>query len=383
MPVTEVPAATTVDSATTTTVAAPKEFNGWDEQGTPIRVEREAPKKADSATAAEEKDKTKPDSSTGEKKDKKTADTASDSATDTEQKRKQRTSEDTERRINELLDELKTVRRERDDLKSGKTSDTRESKPASQPAAEAKIPPLKQFLKEYFAKPDNKGKEYEDGVDAWQTLRDAEASKQLEQRIRQQIAAEAVQRDVANRVTEAKKLYPDFDQRIGPAVNAIKDDAQIPFAVKTVIDQSPVFEHLLYVLGEPATLKDIIATAKSNPGAALRKILLTEQLVVAELAKAKGKGKTGEEAKGDEGKGEDGKEKTGERGRDESGKFTSDKKDDAASETKPRAPKPPSEVGGRGTASEDGLRTAAAANDFGAFEKEQNRRVAARFNKAG
>ena len=43
-------------------------------------------------------------------------------------------------------------------------------------------------------------------------------------------------------------------------------------------------------------------------------------------------------------------------------------------ELKPRAPKPPSEVGGRGAAGEDALRAAASSGDFRAFEAEESRR---------
>ena len=49
-------------------------------------------------------------------------------------------------------------------------------------------------------------------------------------------------------------------------------------------------------------------------------------------------------------------------------------------EIKPRAPKPPSEVGGRGAVGDNPLRTAAAANDFSGFDAEQSRRKFAKAN---
>ena len=357
-------AAATVDSATTKEAPAVTDFNGWDEHGTPIRIEPETPPtKQDSAPV---KDKAAADSAPQRDK---TADTASESATDKDQKPHLKTREDTEKRFKEILDENKALQRRLESLERSKTSEPRDGKQESQPAPEVKVPPLKQFLTEFFAKPENKGKDYETGVEAWQDARDAAKEKNLEQKVRSQIALESAQKELASRIESAKKTYADYDQRVQPAVEALTADQQIPFAVKALINDSPVFEHLLYVLGEPAALADLVKTAKTNPTGALRKITLTEQLVQAELAKASGKDKAGDKG-GDPG----GDGKT----RDASGKFVSssekDKSSDAASETKPRAPKPPSEVGGRGTASEDALVTAAGANDFKSFEAEEWRR---------
>lgn len=376
-------AVTTVDSATTqqpvTTPSVPA-FDAAD-QSTWSRGQRDnwnktgaQPTKADSATASNEaskdkKDAAASDSATDNKEKKTSAETASESATDKDQKPHLKTKEDTDRRFSELLDELKTVRRERDELKTGKGSDTRDGKQASQPAAETYQPLTEtQFFK------DNPKAEYQDFLRA-------AAKHEAKWEIKQELAAERqrnaqaeAQKDLNSRVEEAKKRYPDFDQRIQPAVKAITEDQGIPFPVKALINDSPVFVDLMYVLGESAALADLIQTAKTNPTAALRKITLTEQLVMAELDKAKTAGADKAKDNADDGKGGDGKT------RDASGKFvSSDEKKDAASETKPRAPKPPSEVGGRGTASEDALRTAAENNDFRSFEAEQTRRMKARF----
>jgi hypothetical protein len=347
-----------VDPATTQQVETPAAPTSIPDLSTLSPVERQTwrdtgnlPKKADSATA--KKESTQADSSTAEK-DKKVADTASDSATDKDSKPHLRTKEDSEKRFKEILDELKTLRQQNDDLKRGKTSDTRDAKQESQPAAEVKVPALKKFLDDFFTKAENKGKSYEDGVEAWTTARDVERGKQLEQQLRTQIAQEAAQKELDSRVAEAKKRYPDFDERIQPAVKTITDDQQIPFAVKAVMNDSPVFVDLMYVLAEPKALADLIQTAKTNPAAAIRKIVLTEQLVQAELAKAKTSA------------GADGKDKTATEGdgktRDASGKFVAnsdtsqsskEKTDAAASEPISRAPKPPTEVGGRATALTD------------------------------
>lgn len=376
--ITDASAATTVDSATTETVTTPASpaFDAGD-QHTWSPAQRDnwnktgaQPTKADSATATEdEKKKTAAKSDSATDKDKtKSADTASDSATEKDQKPHLKTKEDTDKRFSDLLDELKTIRRERDELKRGKSSDTRDSKQESQPAAET-YKPLDE--KQYFK--DNPKATYEDFIRAAGKHEGIWAARQEIAANEQRRAQAEAQKELSGRVEEAKKRYPDFDERIQPAVKSIMDDQQVPYAVKAMLNDSPVLMDLLYVLGEPAALKDILHTAKNNPTAALRKITLTEQLVMAELAKAKTSA-TDDKDKTDDGKGGDTKT------RDASGKFvSSDKSSDAASDTtKPRAPKPPSEVGGRGTASEDVLATAAKKGDFRSFEAEQNRRMKAR-----
>jgi hypothetical protein len=240
------------------------------------------------------------------------------------------------------------------------------------------VPGLKQFLTEFYAKAENKGKSYEDGVEAWQGARDTERAKQLEQQIRAQIAQEAAQKDLKAQVADAEKRYPDYQQRIQPAITAIVEDAQIPNPVKAILNDSPVFTDLIYVLAEPEALKDFIATARTNPAAAVRKLVLTEQLVQAELVKASGKG--GKASDQDAGGNADSDASDGTK-RDASGKFVKSS-DSASAEPKPRAPKPPSEVGGRGTAPDDPRRSAAASGDYAAFEREETRRMAARFAKS-
>lgn len=357
--------AETVDSATTTqdeqqqpqTPAfdaadphtwSPAQTEDWNRTGN-------QPTKADSATA-DEKDKTAAPDSAPDKK--KTA-SASDSATeekDKSQKPHLKTKEDTEKRIQELLDRAK---RAEDALAAKAQPEKRDDKQVSQPAPVAvKVPSLKTFVDEYFAKPENKGKSYEDGVEAWQEMRDAENAKQVEQRMRNQIAQEAASREFQVKAQEAKERYPDLDQKVPVAFKALAMDPQIPAAIKAMLDGSDVLLDVMYTLGsDPVELATFVHLAKTDPGAAIRKFVVTESLVKEQL-KAAGKNTT--------------------TARGEDGKFKADadaaSKKEASAETKPRAPKPPSEVGGRGTAPEDALKEAAKAGKFGDFEAEMNRR---------
>jgi hypothetical protein len=370
-----------VDSATTPeapvvetpTAPATPAFDASD-QHTWSSEQREEWNRTGEIPAAPKKETAAPDSAPD--KDKKTAANASDSATDKTQKQPPhlKTKEDTETRIKTLLDKQKAQEAEVAELRKALAS--RDTKQVSQPAAAPPaVPGLKQFLTEYFAKPENANgkKSYEDGVEAWASARDTERAKQMEQQVRNQIASEAAQKALNESVAAAKQRYPDYEQVIQPAVAAITDES-IPFPVRALINDSPVFTDLLYVLGQPEALKDLIHTAKTNPTAALRKITLTEQLVQQELAKgAKAKPAAAAAATDDAADG------TGKQ-RDASGKFVSSEKNEAAGapEPKPRAPKPPSEVGGRGTAPADELVAAAKANDFKSFEKAQWQRTKAR-----
>lgn len=247
---------------------------------------------------------------------------ASEAEKPQEKAQKRATAEDRKaelnREIRELLEKKNALSRELD------TPRKQESQPAPVPP-EVYVP-----LKEDSYFKDNPGAQYEDYLRAaarheakWEVRQEMQADRQ-----RQQI--EAAQKTLIGQVTEAQKRYPDFDQRIAPALQGIANDPQVPESVKLMFSESPVMPDLLYVFGDPAALQDLIATAKSNPGAALRKIVLTENLVLEELrGKVSGTDKDG------------GKEK--EAARDSTGKFVPPAKKITS------APSPPSQVGGNGT----------------------------------
>lgn len=361
----ETSAVTTVDSATTQVVTPTAPAFDAADQKTWSSAQREnwnktgdQPTKADSATATkkDETDTAAPDSAPDKTK---SADSASDSATDPTQKPHLKTKTDTEKRFQELTDRLKKAEERADAAEREKAAAPRDTKQVSQPAAEV-YKPLDE--KEYFKA--NPKATYEDFVRAAGRDEGKWAARQEIAVDNQRRAQAEAAKELSSKIEEAKTRYPDYDQaRITHAVGLMMDKA-IPLPVQATLNASPVFVDLMYVLSEPKALADFVQTAKTDPVAALRKIVLTEQLVQAELAK----GKT---SPGDKGKDAATRERDGE------GKFVSTE-DKATDPPKPRAPKPPSEVGGRGTAPEDALRTAAEKNDFRSFEAEQNRRMKAR-----
>jgi hypothetical protein len=380
-------AVTTVESATTRQNER-VEFNGWDDSGTPIRVEpaKASPSKADSATATKEKKDAVADSAPP--KDKKDAVNASDSATDNDTQKPHRKPEDYgEKRFQELANENKTLKQRLDALERGKTSDEkRETQQVSQPAKEAaKVPGLKPFLEQFFAKAENKGKAYEDGVEAWQDARQVERDKQTEQRIRQQVQQESASKEFSAKMKDAETRYGKEEAaKIIPAVDKIVADTQIPAVIKAMLDRSDVLIDLTYALSsDPAEFDNFVKLCKSDAAAALEK-LVTVQALVRETLKGKSGAdksqKTGEQEDADK----PGKT-TPERGAD--GKFLSSEgkdgkeQDGASDQDKPRVPKPHSEVGGRGTASVSEEAAAAASNDFKAMDAAMTRRFAAQLRK--
>jgi hypothetical protein len=347
-------AVTTVDSAPT---ELPQLSTLTSEQRQTWKSTGEMPTKQDSAPAKkdQQQDPAAPESAPDKKTDK-SAVNASDSATEKDtQKPHLKTKEDTERRIQQLLDENKEIKKRLEAAERAKPSDEkRDTKQVSQPASEVKIPGLKTFLDQYFANAENKGKSYEDGVEAWQMARDTERGKQIEGEIRQQLAREAATRELTAKVNDGKQRYADFDEKVWPTLKTITEDAQIPLAIKAMIDGSDVLVDLVYTLGsDAAELKKFTDLCKANPQAAIRKLVTTEALVQEQL---KGKGKT---------------DTSTTRERDENGKFRSQsesgektEKPEAAAQPISKAPRPPHEVGGRGTAAEDGAVAAVKANDF-------------------
>jgi hypothetical protein len=372
MPDLETPAATVTESApvvTTETPAppaplpelsslTPEERQAWRDTGNLPKKQDSAPaKKTAVADSAPRKDgKAEPDSAP-EKKD-----AAPDSAPDT-QKPKQfiKTKEETDRRISQLLDEVKVLSKKLEYAEREKVQPKTE--PKQEPAAET-YKPLDE--KEFFNK--NPKATYEDFVRAAGKHEGIWAARQEIALENQRRAQAEAQKELSSKIEEAKARYPDFEDRVHPAIDSIMDDKQIPFPVKATLNDSPVFTDLMYVLSEPKALQDLVQTAKSNPTAALRKIFITEQLIQAELAKGKNDS-TGKETSGEQ--------KTEDRERGEDGKFVSKKEEKAPAEPITRAPRPPVEVGGRSSAPEDGEHAAVKSGDFRAAKAAFDRKYAA------
>ncbi len=303
----------------------------WENTGEqPTEKPKETP--AESAAASTSEKKTDPSEPKGK--------SAAESGAAKTQEKTEKGKPTADERIGELTGEIKVLQK--------RLEEALKAKPAERAAAELpkKVEPLKRpnpFT--WTGTPE----EYDKAMDEYDKQLRANAVAESHQ----QSIAQQRNQAINAKVTEARERYgaEKFDSVVEPTSQAIAKEAQ-PI-VKQWIQNSEMFADLLYVIGgDEKTMNYFLADAKANPTAAIRKLAFLEIEIGKELAKNKGKGKEAAPA------GEAGKENNAE----------------PSARPKPGAPKPPSVVGGRGTAPKDPLAAAAESGDFSSFEAEENRR---------
>jgi hypothetical protein len=215
---------------------------------------------------------------------------------------------------------------------------SREAAPKAAPAAEpAKQPEAPKRPNPYTWK--GTPEEYEAAVDTYE-----KHQKELViQEFQRNGAAEVQRQRLQAQFDEAKTKYPESEAKIKESLKTLffTPETKLPGVILNMFNDSECLVDLMYVLGDTTTRSNFIETAQKNPGKAIRALVQMEADVMAKR----------------------------------SAPAPEEKRDSKSSEEpKPRAPKPPSEVGGRAAAGEDALRAAAEANDFATFEKEQSRR---------
>lgn len=224
---------------------------------------------------------------------------------------------------------------------AGLKTEVAESSPAK-PAAEA---PKPQEVKPTRPKPtaDDKKEDgspkfgtYEDYIEEladWKAeQRDAKTQREAERKAQ-------LDHGIA-KVEEAKARYKDFETIGKTFWEEVVNNPDVNPTIKAMIDDSEYFADLAYTIGSNP---DELAKFKAMPtGKQIRYIALTESLIADEL---------------------DGKKVTTE---------------ETPAKPQTRAPRPPSEAGGRAASPPDALEAAASANDFRAFEAESTRRQLAK-----
>ena len=328
------------------------QYDGWDSKGTPIVTPKPETKKPEesSASAASAKE------TQSEPKGKIAAEPEAAHSQEKPKERKPGEKKSAEERIADLTSEIKRLSGELERSRSERATEpakktTEEAKPNAQPATYAewrKTFKPKEWIEQYAK--DNPNASYEEAVAA---MGDHQADIRDKYSQIDQLREAGVKRG-QEQLRKAIETYPDAEPKVKETAKRLQQ-ADIPPFVTAMINDSDVMGHLLYTLADPKTLENLLETAKSQPGKAVRAIRDMEL----EIEKAIAKPADRKEEKKAEAKAE---EKT-------------------PVETKPRAPKPPVEVGGRGTGEADATVAAARANDFSAFEAEQNRRMQARFAK--
>jgi hypothetical protein len=229
------------------------------------------------------------------------------------------TERDSERQAREAAE------KELEDWRSGrKRAEEKKPEPAK------KEPPERPNLRTWTGTQE----EFDAAMDEWQGLRDAQ--------IRAATLAEQVQaenkRSMGEMMQRMTAKHPDAEQQIKSAAAIIM--AKAPAFVQVFVNESDAIGPLLYKLSDATTLSNLLETSKTNPGKALRILRDMELDALSKSTEPKTEGRPEEKAP----------------------------------EVRPRAPKPPSEVGGRGAATEDAATAAARDGNFGAFEAEQKRR---------
>ncbi len=314
--------------------AVPPQYDGWNEDGEPIVREKkpaEQPKSAEAASAE-------------------TTDDEAGSAAQGKQEHGRRRP-DVEERFRKLTGERDQIKAERDALQrqleeARKTKEPKETQSGeSSPARQIEPEYTRPMPKANDIGPDGKPKysSYEKWIEDLSGWHVEQRAAALEREGALQRMRDKVQADL----TAARERYSDYDAVARPLqVELMKPD--ISTSVSSVLNESPVLADLLYTLGgTEATRNDFLDACRHNPSKALRVALLAEQEIVRELAKSQPATKTAPASH------------------------------DPVETMKPRAPKPPTEIGGRGASGEDALVEAAKSGDYRVFEQEQRRRVLA------
>jgi hypothetical protein len=306
---------TVVEPSATTAIA-----DGWTEDGTPIVTKKpEPPKTEEPAASAAPAKAAQPDKS------------AEPGTAKEEPKPKAKPT--AEARISQLTADRKAAEDRAKDLEER----LRKLESAAQPTtktepAKPKEPPKRPNPFTWTGTQE----EFDKAMDQYEEYRDS----QVAARTRQEQAQSEAQKSMSEMLKQATAKHPDAEQKIKSATTEIM--AKAPQYVQAFVNDSEVLGDLLYTLADEATLNNLLETAKTNPGKALRVLRDMELDIQKALAKPAPK----EEAKPKE----------------------------EAPETKPRAPKPPSEVGGRGASSEAADVAAAKDGNFAAFDAEQRRK---------
>ncbi len=295
--------------------------DGWDENGTPIITKKpDPPKTEEPAASATPATQAKPDKS------------AEPGAAKQEPKPKAKPT--AEARISELTAERKAAIERADALEERlrKLESAAQPTPKAEPA-KAKEPPKRPNPFTWKGTQE----EFDTAMDQYEEYRDT----QVAARTRQEQAQTEAQKSMSEMLKEATVKHPDAEQKIKSATNEIMADS-VPLFVKAFVNDSEVLGDLLYTLANETTRTKLLETAKTNPGKALRVLRDMELDIEKALATP--------------------------------GSKQEPKPKEEAPETKPRAPKPPSEVGGRGASTEAADIAAAKDGNFSAFDAEQRRK---------
>jgi hypothetical protein len=265
-----------------------------------------------------------------------------ESAPAAEKQESTKTKSPAEKRLEGILEDLKRAGLSPAELKTFKREAKTEIKEPAKAAPEQTAKPLESPVKPKQSDFDSYEK-YEEAKDKWaEDIAEYKANLAV-QKDREDRANEARQLTLNQKMKEATARYGEAaGDVIRQGASAIVGDDQIPLAVKQTINGSAILPDVLYTLAsDPQELESFVNLARTDPGAALRKIGVIEYLVQQELDKG-----------------------TKPETRDETGKFVAT----PPAKPRPAAPAPPEELSSRGSAPPDALAQAIRNDDFEKFK---------------
>lgn len=259
-----------------------------------------------------------------------------------------------ETRLKELLADLKTAGFTPAELKTFKRETAAaQPKAESTPAPKIELKAEPQGL-EAPKEPEISAKEYQ-GEDGWQKYEAdikkynrafAEyASKKAVMEFQEGQRRDQELQRVQSQIKQGREKYQDFDEKALPVIEALGADPKSP--VYEMVGRSPVFQHLVYVIG--GEKDEFLALAKADPWAAVTKAAVMQALILEELKGAKGD----------------------EKPRNADGAFV---KSETPVKKVTGAPPPVSEVGGTAAAPGDKVGEAVQKRDFASYRAEMNRK---------
>jgi len=246
-------------------------------------------------------------------------------------------------RIAQLEATIEKIRKE-----SGKQAPAVKEAESATAKPEAKVeqpkalePPKKPELKDF-----DSWEKYEEAKDKWhEDMADYKAKVAVMQD-RQARQLEAAQQKFNEYLAEAAQRYPNLKEVLPPFTKEL--ETAHPFVQQFLNTTDNLADVLMVICQDEAAKTEFLREAKANPAQAIKRISVTESLVKQELSKGKEPEKKASEAE-------------------------PEKKEKPPAEPVTRAPKPVSEVGGRGTATEDSGVAAARSGDFRTAKAEWNR----------
>jgi hypothetical protein len=242
--------------------------DGWDETGRPIVTPKPEPPKKEESAASDAPKAAKPEEKHAEPGTAK-------------QEPKPKAKPSAEERISQLTAERKSAEERATALEER----LRKLESAAQPTPKVESKP-----KEPLKRPNPftwKGtpEEYEAAMDEYEKQRDSEAVT----RTRQEQAQVETQKAMTEMLKQETAKHPDAKEKIIAATTEVMSE-KTPFYIKAFINESEVIGELLYTLSDSTTLNNLLETAKTNAGKALR-VLRDMELDVQKALQARSKGR--------------------------------------------------------------------------------------------